>query len=90
MSKSKQNDNNSDANVSMSRTRVKPMGRTDTIQMEDIPQSSSIYTYKSVSDSTIKLVYHPNSYVSLTLQQWVLMALLPARYNRFLLVEMFE
>ncbi|MBD2308953.1 hypothetical protein H6G17_26145 [Chroococcidiopsis sp. FACHB-1243] len=37
MSKSKQNDNNSDANVSMSRTRVKPMGRTDTIQMEDIP-----------------------------------------------------
>jgi hypothetical protein len=33
----KQASSNDEANVSMSRTRVKPMGRTDTIQMEDIP-----------------------------------------------------
>jgi len=38
MSKAKkESSGGNEANVSMSRTRVKPMGRTDTIQMEDIP-----------------------------------------------------
>ncbi|MDZ4875498.1 MAG: hypothetical protein CLLPBCKN_004894 [Chroococcidiopsis cubana SAG 39.79] len=38
MSKSKKETSGGDeANVSMSRTRVKPMGRVGTIQMEDIP-----------------------------------------------------
>jgi len=36
MPKSKHSDNN-EANVSMTRSRVKTIGRADTIQMEDIP-----------------------------------------------------
>jgi hypothetical protein len=52
--KSKDANNDGDApNVSMSRTRVKPMGRTGTIQMEDIPEDQQ-HLYLQIG----KRLYH--------------------------------